>query len=864
MKKLKLIFALLITFNVSVFGQVDSTASSIADSISKLDSIITEEVVVEPVFNPAKPKDYKVKSILLEGTNRNRSAVLIRSGLAEGDIVKIPGSQTSDAVKKLWESKLFTDVKLYIKKIEGNEVTLLFKLKETPQISKIKVIKAESGKNPSKSEREDLEGELKNLTYRTYNKNVVFRAHEIIKKFYAEDGQLYPDIKHYTKNDTTKNNKVILYFEIDEGPKVRVEDIVFKGNRALPDGKLRRAMKETKRKIWWNIFRSAKFIEPDYKEDLNLVSAAYMQYGFRDMKIISDSVIKTEEDRVKLLITVDEGKRYYFRNIKFTGNAKYSSDFLLKYLDIHKGDVYNEQRLQQRLTMDPRQTDVSSLYLDDGYLFFNLQTKEVKIENDSVDLEIQIFEGQQAIVGQISIVGNTKTSDHVILREIFMRPGDLFKRSDIIRSQQALNALRYFAPEKLQVNPKPNPANGTVDIEFVVEEAPSDQFELQGGFGGNRVVGTLGLSFNNFSTKRFWKRKYWTPIPSGDGQSLTLRAQSSGPAFQSYNASFTEPWFGGRKPNALTTSIYHTRLKRISDSDPGYQNITGASIGFGTRLNKLDNFFRLQGALGYQNYRVFNYPGINIAQDDPGNFNNLNFRLTLSRSSIDQPIYPRSGGEFSLIGQFTVPFVSMFNSEDDILNMSDVDRYKWIEYHKYKLHAGWYSKIVQNLVLFTKVNFGLLASYNKNIPPSPFERFYMGGSGLTGFNIDGREIIPLRGFEDGSQNNQVFEGDGGNGGVGAIKYTFELRYPISLEQQATIYALAFAEAGNTFSHIRQFNPMNVSKAAGMGIRLFLPMLGMLGFDYGFPFDPSNDITATRFTTLPGQFTFTFGGNISGW
>lgn len=864
MKKLKLIFALLITLSISVFGQVDTTFTNITDTLKAVDTTITEDIVEEPVFNHAKPKEYRVKSILLEGTNRNRSAVLIRSGLAEGDFVKIPGSQTSDAVKKLWDSKLFTDVKLYIKKIEGNEVTLLFKLKETPQISKIKVIKAETGKNPSKSEREDLEGELKNLTYRTYNKNVVFRAHEIIKKFYAEDGQLYPNIKHYTKNDTTKNNKVILYFEIDEGPKVRVEDIVFKGNRALPDGKLRRAMKETKRKIWWNVFRSAKFIEPDYKEDLNLVSAAYMQYGFRDMKIISDSVIKTEEDRVKLLITVDEGKRYYFRNIKFTGNAKYSSDFLLKYLDIHKGDVYNEQRLQQRLTMDPRQTDVSSLYLDDGYLFFNLQTKEVKIENDSVDLEIQIFEGQQAIVGQISIVGNTKTSDHVILREIFMRPGDLFKRSDIIRSQQALNALRYFAPEKLQVNPKPNPANGTVDIEFVVEEAPSDQFELQGGFGGNRVVGTLGLSFNNFSTKRFWKRKYWTPIPSGDGQSLTLRAQSSGPAFQSYNASFTEPWFGGRKPNALTTSIYHTRLKRISDADPGYQNITGASIGFGTRLNKLDNFFRLQGALGYQNYRVFNYLGINIAQDDPGNFNNLNFRLTLSRSSIDQPIYPRSGGEFSLIGQFTVPFVSMFNSNNDILNMSDVDRYKWIEYHKYKLHAGWYSKIVQNLVLFTKVNFGLLASYNKNIPPSPFERFYMGGSGLTGFNIDGREIIPLRGFEDGSQNNRVYEGDGANGGVGAIKYTFELRYPISLEQQATIYALAFAEAGNTFSHIRQFNPMNVSKAAGMGVRLFLPMLGMLGFDYGFPFDPSNDIDATRFTTLPGQFTFTFGGNISGW
>lgn len=861
MKRLKLIFALCISLTVNVFGQLDS------DSIKSTDSVETmaiEEVVKEPVYNPSQPKEYRIKTIELEGTNRNKSAVLIRSGLAEGDKIKIPSTQTSEAIKMLWESKLFTDVKLYIKKIEGSEVTLLFKLKETPQISKIKVIKAETGKNPSKSEREDLEGELKNLTYRTYNKNVVYRANEIIKKFYLEDGQLYPTIKHYTKNDTTKNNKVILYFEIDEGPKVRIEDIVFKGNRALPDGKLRRAMKETKRKIWWNIFRSAKFVEPDYLEDLNLISAAYMQYGFRDMKIISDSIIKTDEDRVKLQITVNEGKRYYFRNIKFTGNAKYSSAYLLNYLDIQKGDIYNEQRLQQRLTMDPRQTDVSSLYLDDGYLFFNLQTREVKIENDSVDLEIQIFEGKQAIVGQISIVGNTKTSDHVILREIFMRPGDLFKRSDIIRSQQALNALRYFSPENLQVNPKPNPANGTVDIEFVVEEAPSDQFELQGGFGGNRVVGTLGLSFNNFSTKRFWKRKYWTPIPSGDGQSLTLRAQSSGPAFQSYNCSFTEPWFGGKKPNALTTSVYHTRLNNLSEESPGYQYITGASIGLGKRLNKPDNFFRLQYSLGYQNYRVFNYRGIDIAEEEPGNFNNLNTRIKLSRSSIDQPIYPRSGGEFTLSGQFTVPFVSMFNSTDQIQAMSEVNRYKWIEYHKYKFHAGWYNKIVQNLVLYSKVNFGLLASYNKNIAPSPFERFYMGGSGLTGFNIDGREIIPLRGFEDGSQRNKVYEGDGENGGIAAAKYTFELRYPISLEQQATIYALAFAEAGNTFSSLRQFNPMDVNKAAGMGIRLFLPMLGMLGFDYGFPFDAANDNQAFNFSTLPGQFTFTFGGNISGW
>ncbi len=839
----------------SIFSQSDSIAKDI-ESVNLQPTFINEEIT-----ELKSSEFYTVKKIELEGTNRNKSAVLIRSGLAEGDKIKIPSEATRDAIRKLWESNLFTDIKLYIQKIEGDEITLLFKLKETPQIGKIKVLKSETGKSPSKSKREDLEGNLKNLTYRSYNENVVLRASEIIKKHYSEEGKLYPKISHYIENDTTKNNKVTLFFKIDEGPKVKIEDIVFKGNRSLPDSKLRNAMKETKRKIWWNIIRGAKFVEPDYLEDLKLVKEVYRQYGYRDVTIVSDSVIKTDEDKVKILITVNEGKRYYFRNIVFSGNTKYTNEFLINYLNIQKGDVYNEQRLQQRLTMDPRQTDVSSLYLDDGYLFFNLNTKEITIENDSVDLNIQIFEGKQAIVGQISIVGNTKTSDHVILREIFMRPGDLFRRSDIIRSQQSLNALKYFAPEKLQVNPKPNPANGTVDIEFVVDEQPTDQFELQGGFGAGRVVGTLGLSFNNISTKRFWKKKHWTPFPSGDGQSLSLRVQSSGPWYSSFNFSFIEPWFRGKKPNALSTSAYHTRLQ--STSTGGYQRITGATLGLGKRLKWPDNFFRIQYSLGYQRYDVFNYAGLNIATEEAGTFNNLNTKIKISRSSIDQPLYPRSGSEFNLIAQLTAPFVSLSNSGNAIKQMSETDQYKWIEYHKYKFHAGWYNKIVDNLVLYTKVNFGLLASYNKNIPISPFERFYMGGSGLTGFNIDGREIIPLRGFREANSNNVVYEGDGINGGVGAIKYTFELRYPISLEQQATIYALAFAEAGNTFSSLRQFDPFNAKKAAGMGIRLFLPMLGMLGFDYGFPFDPENNLNHS-FTSLPGQFTFTFGGNISGW
>ncbi len=855
----KIISSILLTFSGFIaFAQTGS------DPLFKKDTSITDSVVITEAENPILivAKEYLIRSIAIEGTQLNKTAILIRSDFSEGQTLRLPGDETAKAIRKLWESNLFTDVKLYVTKIDGDDVDLLFKFKEAPQVSVIRVLKPEEGKSPSKSDREDLEGILKTLSYNSYSKNIIIVAKSKIKQYYEDEGRLYPEITHYKVNDTTKNNKVILNFVVNEGPRVRIEDIVFKGNRALPDNKLRKAMAETKRFRLLNVFKSSKLISAEYQTDLDAVKAAYMEFGFRDMKIIKDTLIRTEEKRVKLEITINEGKRYYFRNINFSGNTKYTNEFLKRYLNIQKGDVYNEQKLQQRLSMDPQGTDVSSLYLDDGYLFFNLQPAEVKVENDSIDLLVKVYEGKQAVVGRITIVGNTKTSDHVILREIYTKPGELFKRSDIIRSQRELANLKYFNPEKLQVNPKPNPVDGTVDIEFVVEEQPSDQFELQGGYGAGRIVGTLGLSFNNFSLNKFWKKRAWNPIPSGDGQTLSLRAQSSGAWYQSYNFSFMEPWLGGKRPNSLSTSVYHTRLK--STSTDGHQYITGANLGWGTRLKIPDNFFRFQASLGYQHYDVFNYSGLQIAQQELGKFNNLNLKLELSRNSIDQPIYPRSGGEFKLIGQFSLPAVTWGNSDADIILMSEVDRFKWIEYHKYKVHAGWYSKIYQNLVLYSKVNFGVLASYNKNIGSSPFERFYMGGSGLTGFNIDGREIIPLRGYENANSSNVVYKGEGSNGGVAAIKYSFELRYPISLQPQATIYALAFAEAGNTYSSLADFNPFNVKRTAGMGVRLFLPMLGMLGFDYGFPFNPANDVVAPTYSAIPGQFTFTFGGNLSGW
>ncbi len=435
----------------------------------------------------------------------------------------------------------------------------------------------------------------------------------------------------------------------------------------------------------------------------------------------------------------------------------------------------------------------------------------------------------------------------------------MFKRSDIIRSQRELANLKYFNPEKLQVNPQPNPATGTVDIEYVVEEQPSDQFELQGGFGAGMIVGTLGLSFTNFSTKNFFEKKSWQPIPAGDGQTLSIRAQSSGQFYQSYNFSFVEPWLGGKKPRALSFSLYHTRLN--SSSTDGHQYITGASIGLGNRLKWPDNFFRFQTNLGYQYYDVNQYPGLNLPK---GYYNNANIRFTLSRSSIDQPIYPRSGSEINISAQISYPR-SLFEPNLDYSTMSDNEKYKWIEYQKYKVNVAWYTKLLGDLVLYNKVNFGVMSSFNKNIEISPFERFYMGGSGLMGFNIDGREIIPLRGYTDASSTNVVYKGDALNGGVAAFKYTMELRYPITLMPQATIFALGFLEAGNTYSKLSELDGFDLKRTAGLGVRLFLPMLGMLGFDYGFPFNPANsNVNPALFKSSPGQFTFTFGGNISGW
>jgi outer membrane protein insertion porin family len=548
-------------------------------------------------------------------------------------------------------------------------------------------------------------------------------------------------------------------------------------------------------------------------------------------------------------MTVFEGHVYKFGTITWVGNTKYSSEKLNSVLGIKPGDIYNQSQFESRLYMSEQSNDVSSLYMDDGYLFFQVNPIETRVHGDSIDYEMRIYEGKQATIRAITIVGNTKTHDRVIMREIRTRPGQLFRRVDVIRSQRQLASLGYFDPEKIQINPKPDPYTGTVDIEYVVEERPSDQVELSGGWGAGRIVGTLGVSFNNFSTRNFFNLPSWTPLPSGDGQKLSIRAQSNGLFFQSYNFSFTEPWLGGKKPNSLSFTMYHSvQSNGVKAKDPGRRDvkITGLSLGFGKRLKRPDDYFTLYLEANYQYYQLNNFG--QVFAFDNGFSNNLSFRATLERNSTDQAIYPRSGSDIKVIGQFTPPY-SLFNNKN-YAEMSTQERYKFVEYYKWKFTSSWFTRLAGDLVLNTRIGFGYLGMYNRQVGVAPFERFYLGGSGLTGYALDGREIIALRGYDDGSLAP-------GTGAPIIAKYTWELRYPVSLNPSATVFGLAFVEAGNTWQNFKSFNPFDVYRSAGVGVRVFLPMFGLLGLDYGFRFD---DVPGSP-SMAPGQIHFTIGMNL---
>ncbi len=778
-----------------------------------------------PVMDYSSPRDYIIGGITVSGVNYIDHYVVIGlSGLEVGSRITVPGEAISGAIEKLWNQGLFSDVRITATKIENNNIYLDIYLEEPPRLSTFTI------EGLRRSEEQDLTKKLNLRSGTMVTSNTLNKTENTINTFLISKGFFNADININVADDPELPNRVILDIDIDKNDRVRIADINFSGNEAFSDFRLERNMSNTKKRSLLNIFKSSKFIRSDFEEDLEEIITWYNENGYRDAKIVADSVYLISENRIEIDIDIEEGKKYYFREIDWVGNTKYPSEYLEFVLGIEKGDVYDQTRLTSRLQLDDN--SVSSLYLDDGYLFFQVVPVETRVEEDSIDLEMRIREGEQARINRIIITGNDKTNEHVIRRELRTKPGQLFSKTAIIRSQRELANLGHFNPEALDVRPIPNPDDGTVDIEYVVEEQANDQLEISGGWGAGMLIGTLGVRFNNFSTRNIFNKDAWRPLPSGDGQTLSIRAQSNGSYYQAYNISFIEPYVGGIKPNSLSLSAFHTIQTDIYDrtvQEGSSIKISGASVGFGQRLSKPDDFFTLYNEISYQNYNLNEWTGYFLFSD--GQSNNLSFKTSFGRNSIDQPIYPRRGNTFNLTLQLTPPY-SLINDKD-YTQMDPREKYKWIEYHKWTFEGKWYTSIAGDFVFYSGAQFGILGHYNSDIGPSPFEGFDIGGDGMTGYNLYGRETISLRGYENGSITPIR---DGSKAGNLYNKFTMELRYPISLNPQATIYVLGFIEGGNAWYNTREFEPFSIKRSAGIGVRAFLPMFGMLGVDWGYGFD----------------------------
>ncbi len=820
-KKIAIFACIIFTFIKPVFSQTDSIIPSNYATID---------------YGAAKT--YIVAGFEVLGTSYyDKSVIQIISGITLGQKIKIPSDDVTKAITSLWKQKLFDDVKIRVQKIEDDRIWLELVLKEKPRLSTFSIIGVRKGK------AEDISNDLTIKAGQIINQNLLVTIEREIKKFFADKGRSDTKVKfELTDYNGVKNTNKLKIF-VTPGPKIKIDQIVIIGNTALTDKQVRGQMKDTKWKH--RIFAKSKFIDDNFTEDKKKIIEKYLSMGYRDVQIASDSVWRGNDQNVNIKIVINEGLKYYFRNIKFIGNSKYKDEDLTRILNINRGDIYDQTLLDQRLNMSQQGLDISTLYMDDGYLFFRIEPVEVLIENDSIDLEIRISEGEQARINKVTVKGNTKTSDHVILRELRTKPGQLFSRSDITRSLRELSQIGYFNPEALGVNPVPNPATGTVDIEYKVEERANDQIELSGGWGAGMIIGTLGLTINNFSARKVTRSSAWNPIPSGDGQRISLRAQTNGTYYQSYSASFSEPWLGGKRPNALSVSIFHSRQTNGYASEDARSTglfTSGLTVGIGKRLKWPDDYFVLSYSGSFQQYNHKYSDSVGTTPPQPyissigaGVSNNVSFKMVLSRNSTDQVIYPRTGSNISLSLQLTPPYSLIFDKES--LTSTNL---RWLEFHKWKFDATFFNRIFGDLVFMTRVNFGAIGRYNNALAITPFERFWVGGAGLTGFNLDGRELVALRGYQDNTltplytdPNTNVIQP---KGATVYNRFTMELRYPISLNPQATVFPLVFAEAGNAQLDFRDFNPFKLYRSYGMGVRIFLPMFGMIGLDYGWGID----------------------------
>lgn len=805
---------------------------------AQIDTIKIDSTQIKPGTEVQLMKTYTLGGLEISGDAPFSSKQILRfTGLEVGEEIEVPGAKINNALKKLWRTKQFSDVELYATKIVNNKIFLKAHLVGLPKMNEISI------EGVKKSKREDIIKDNKLKKGIKITQNTINQTINNVKEGLTEKG--YPDAKvnFNTKEVEGKTLTQDIDIVIDRGERVKVEEIIIEGNKSIKAGKLRRkGFKNTRQTSIFNIFNSSKLIPEKYEEDKKTLIDVYKGYGFRDAKIVYDSVYKISPNRYVVKVKVDEGNRYYLGDVNFVGNSVYSTDVLERVFSYKKGDAFDAVGINKKVTGSDKDDDIHTVYLDNGYLFSNVRPIEKHVKNDTIDLEIQIQEGEQATWDKVTFKGNNQTHDHVIARELMTQPGDLFSKRDIKRTFYKLGALGIFDPQQITQDIRPNPETNTVNIEWGLAHKSSSQIEIQGGYGGGRFIGTLGLTFQNFSIKNLFKGKAWKPVPLGDGQSLSIRAQA-GSYFSNYSISFTEPWIGGSRPTALSLSVYNSNYRNLYVKDNSGLTIIGASVGLNKLLSWPDDYFRLSQSISYQNYSFDNYPyDVGTLKYENGQSNNLAYQIGISRLSAGpDPVFPQNGSDFNLSLKLTPPY-SLLNNSKDYQALRDNEEfeqlYKWLEYYKIQFSGNWYKEIAGKLVLRAGGEFGYLGTYNKVVGISPFERFFMGGTGLQANRFDGREIIPMRGYEDftnaGGQTNRDITPLGG--GTIYNKYLMELRYPITMGQQAKIFALTFLEAGNTWSDQSKYNPFELKRSAGVGVRVFMAAFGMLGFDFGYGFD----------------------------
>ena len=811
------------------------------------------------------PRKYTVGGVGVEGNQYfSENQILQLTGLKAGMEITVPGDDVTGIVRRLVAQKYFEDVAVRIDSVKADSAWVKVVIRERPRVSRWTYTGVKSG------EKKDLQERLNLRPGREFSDYVKNTSTDIIKRYYKEKGFNNVKVDTEVSKDSVIRSAIRVNFVVDRGKKIHIKKINFTGNTDVKERKLAKNMKETHAATWYNFFKSKKFKEKEYQTDRKTVLDAFNEAGYRDARLVRDSVYLIDDKHLNIDMDFDQGKKYYFRNITWTGNSVYPSEVLNNILQIKKGDVYDVVTMEKRLHGGGKENeyDVSKMYKDNGFLFFNVTPVEVNIQNDSIDVEMRISEGKPATLNEVIINGNDLTNEKVVRRQLMTRPGYLFSQSDFERSIREIASMGQFDAEAIMqygsgYNIIPNQLNNTVDVIYNVTEKPSSQLELSGGWGGNTFVLTAGVSFNNFSTRRMFEKGAWRPVPLGDAQNLAFRFQTNGRYYTNLSASFTEPWLFGKRPTSLSISGYYSRMTDsylaigILSTDKMFE-VFGFNAGLGTRLKWPDNYFVLYNNLSWQTYKLTNWTNSYFAFND-GISHNLSYTISLSRNSTDQQIYPRTGSEFSASLQLTPPY-SLFrkytwgyDANDNRVKLpvdsyqdvnyntwTSAERYKWIEYHKWKFNATVYTKIIGDLVLMTRAQFGYLGYYNRNWGYSPFENFQVGGDGMSGYMTYGAEIISLRGYEDYSLTprkmtpySRNYESYAGNV---YDKFTVELRYPVILQPQSTIFVLAFLEGGNCWSDIREFNPFQIKRSAGVGVRVFLPMIGLLGVDWGWGFD----------------------------